>query len=76
MSELEPSGRTAAVARYGQADYEVPDATAALIAEAVPANTALAYRSRWRSFGTWCAAAGRVALPVTREPDGHIGNDA
>ena len=67
MSELEPSGRTDAAARYGQADYEVPDATAALIAEAVPANTAVAYRSRWRSFEAWCAAAARVALPATAQ---------
>ena len=58
---------TGAVARYGRADFEVPDATSALIAEAVPANTALAYRSRWRSFEGWCAAAGRVALPATAQ---------
>jgi integrase len=55
------------VARYRRADFEVPDAATALIAEAVPENTALAYRSRWRSFETWCAAAGRVALPATAE---------
>jgi integrase len=59
--------RAGPVGRYGQADYEVPDATAALIAEAVPENTALAYRSRWRSFETWCAATGRVALPATSQ---------
>ncbi len=58
---------TDAVARYGLADFEVPDATSALIAEAVPENTALAYRSRWRSFEAWCAAAGRVALPATAQ---------
>jgi integrase len=52
---------------YGLADFEVPDATAALIAEAVPENTALAYRSRWRSFEAWCAQAGRVALPATAQ---------
>jgi len=50
---------------YGLADFEVPDATSALIAEAVPENTALAYRSRWRSFDAWCAREGRVALPAT-----------
>jgi len=55
------------VDRYGPADFEVPDATSALIAEAVPENTALAYRSRWRSFEAWCAAAGRVALPATAQ---------
>ena len=54
-------------AGYALADFEVPDATAALIAEAVPANTALAYRSRWRSFDAWCARAGRVALPATAQ---------
>jgi integrase len=59
--------RTEADARYGRADFEVPDATSALIAEAVPENTALAYRSRWRSFEAWCAAAGRVALPATAQ---------
>ena len=58
------AARTDVVARYGQADFEVPGATSALIAEAVPENTALAYRSRWRSFEAWCAAAGRVALPA------------
>jgi Phage integrase, N-terminal SAM-like domain len=52
---------------YALADFEVPDATAALIAEAVPENTALAYRSRWRSFEAWCARAGRVALPATAQ---------
>ena len=52
---------------YRLADFEVPDATAALIAEAVPENTALAYRSRWRSFEAWCAQAGRVALPATAQ---------
>ncbi len=52
---------------YALADFEVPDATAALIAEAVPENTALAYRSRWRSFEAWCTRAGRVALPATAQ---------
>ena len=52
---------------YGLADFEVPDATAALIAEAVPENTSLAYRSRWRSFEAWCTRAGRVALPATAQ---------
>jgi site-specific recombinase XerD len=52
---------------YASADFDVPPATATLIAEAVPANTALAYRSRWRSFEAWCAHAGRVALPATAQ---------
>jgi site-specific recombinase XerD len=52
---------------YAPADYEVPPATATLIAEAVPENTALAYRSRWRSFDAWCTRAGRVALPATAQ---------
>ena len=52
---------------YGLADFEVPDAAAAMIAEAVPENTALAYRSRWRSFEAWCVQAGRVALPATAQ---------
>jgi integrase len=52
---------------YRLADFEVPDATAALIAEAVPENTSLAYRSRWRSFEAWCGQAGRVALPATAQ---------
>jgi integrase len=51
--------------RYDAADFYVPDETAALIREAVPENTALAYRSRWRSFEQWCGGAGRVALPAT-----------
>jgi hypothetical protein len=63
----EVARRADALARYGQADFEVPDATSALIAEAVPENTALAYRSRWRSFDAWCATAGRVALPATAQ---------
>ena len=49
------------------ADYELPDEAAALIREAVPENTALAYRSRWRSFEAWCRDAGRVALPATAQ---------
>ena len=45
----------------------LPAETAALIREAVPENTALAYQSRWRSFEAWCRDAGRVALPATAE---------
>jgi len=52
---------------YAPADFEVPLATATLIAEAVPENTALAYRSRWRAFEAWCTRAGRVALPATAQ---------
>jgi integrase len=61
------AGAPAIGAAYASADFEVPQATATLIAEAVPANTALAYRSRWRSFEAWCAGAGRVALPATAQ---------
>lgn len=57
----------AAAAGYVPADFHVPDETAALIREAVPENTALAYRSRWRSFEAWCRDAGRVALPATAQ---------
>ena len=67
MAADEVGQRTGAVARYRQADFEVPDATSVLIAEAVPENTALAYRSRWRSFEAWCAAGGRVARPATAQ---------
>jgi integrase len=52
---------------YDLVDFQVPDQTAALIREAVPENTALAYRSRWRSFEAWCRDAGRVALPATAQ---------
>jgi integrase len=52
---------------YSGADYALPDEAAALISEAVPENTALAYRSRWRSFEAWCRDAGRVALPATAQ---------
>jgi integrase len=52
---------------HSGADYALPAATAALIREAVPDNTALAYRSRWRSFEDWCRDAGRVALPATAQ---------
>jgi len=52
---------------YAPADFDLPHATATLIAEAVPENTALAYRSRWRSFEAWCSRAGRVALPATAQ---------
>lgn len=62
-----PAAAAASVVGYGATDFEVPAATAALIAEAVPANTALAYRSRWRSFEAWCARAGRLALPATAQ---------
>jgi integrase len=67
-----PAGRPAAVtpadaAGYDLVDFQVPDETAALIREAVPENTALAYRSRWRSFEAWCLDAGRVALPATAQ---------
>ena len=54
-------------AGYAEADFELPDAAAELIQEAVPENTALAYRSRWRSFEAWCASAGRVAIPATAQ---------
>jgi integrase len=52
---------------YGEADFELPDEAAELIAEAVPPNTAAAYRSRWRSFEAWCAAVRRVPLPATAQ---------
>jgi site-specific recombinase XerD len=63
----EVARRADGVSPYGQADFEMPDATAALIAEAVPENTALAYRSRWRSFEAWCGQSGRVAIPATAQ---------
>ena len=67
-----PGGRSGALTPVGVPGYEavdflVPDETSALIREAVPENTALAYRSRWRSFDAWCRAAGRVALPATAQ---------
>ena len=65
--EAEGDAASGSLSEYGLADFEVPDATAALIAEAVPENTALAYRSRWRSFEAWCTQAGRVALPATAQ---------
>jgi site-specific recombinase XerD len=52
---------------YGEADFELPDEAAGLIAEAVPENTATAYRSRWHSFEAWCASANRVPLPATAQ---------
>jgi hypothetical protein len=63
----EQAGAATVGAGYAPADFEVPPATATLIAEAVPENTALAYRSRWRSFEAWCTRAGRVALPATAQ---------
>jgi hypothetical protein len=62
-----PAGGTPAPGPYSGADYALPDEAAALIREAVPENTALAYRSRWRSFEAWCRDAGRVALPATAQ---------
>lgn len=50
---------------HSSADFAVPAATAELIREAVPENTAVAYQSRWRSFTAWCDLAGRVPLPAT-----------
>jgi len=62
-----PAGGSPAAGPHSGADYAVPDETVALIREAVPENTALAYRSRWRSFEAWCRDAGRVALPATAQ---------
>jgi integrase len=67
LESAAPSDTAGQSGRYADADFEVPDAAAALIAEAVPENTALAYRSRWRSFEVWCAGAGRIALPATAQ---------
>jgi integrase len=61
------AGGTPAAGPYSGADYALPDEAAALIREAVPENTALAYRSRWRSFEAWCRDAGRVPLPATAQ---------
>jgi Phage integrase, N-terminal SAM-like domain len=66
-SEVAAQADAGAGAGYRLADFEVPHATAILIAEAVPENTALAYQSRWRSFEAWCTRAGRVALPATTQ---------
>jgi site-specific recombinase XerD len=52
---------------HSPADFALPRATADLIREAVPENTALAYQSRWRSFAAWCGSAGRVPLPATAQ---------
>jgi integrase len=52
---------------HGAADFDLPDQAAELIEEAVPENTARAYRSRWRAFEDWCLAAGRVPLPATAQ---------
>lgn len=62
-----PDASASASGVHGGADYALPAETAALIREAVPENTALAYRSRWRSFEDWCRGAGRVALPATAQ---------
>jgi len=62
-----PAGGPPATGPYSGADYALPDEAAALIREAVPENTALAYRSRWRSFEACCRDAGRVALPATAQ---------
>jgi integrase len=68
-AEMTPADRTTVekAAVYQAADFALPDAAADLIREAVPQNTALAYRSRWRSFEAWCRGAGRVALPATAQ---------
>jgi integrase len=62
-----PAAGPPAPGPYSGADYALPDEAAALIREAVPENTALAYRSRWRSFEAWCRGTGRVALPATAQ---------
>ena len=71
-ADVSLAGHSTAVAQpdgagYDPVDFQVPDETAALIKEAVPENTLLAYRSRWRSFEGWCREAGRVALPATAQ---------
>jgi hypothetical protein len=66
VSPVLPEG-SAPAATYDVVDFQVPDETSALIREAVPENTALAYRSRWRAFEAWCHDAGRVALPATAQ---------
>jgi integrase len=62
-----PAGPGTAAVSYQPADFTLPRATAELIREAVPPNTALAYQSRWRSFDAWCRAAGRIPLPATQQ---------
>jgi len=57
----------AAPGRPADADLVLPPAAAQLIREAVPENTVLAYRSRWRSFAAWCESAHRTALPATAQ---------
>jgi hypothetical protein len=68
-AEMTAADRTAVekAAVYQAADFALPAAAADLIREAVPENTALAYRSRWRSFEAWCRDAGRIALPATAQ---------
>jgi integrase len=62
-----PIGTDWRTPRRQDTDYALPAETAALIREAVPENTALAYQSRWRSFEAWCRDAGRVTLPATAQ---------
>lgn len=52
---------------HSPADFALPEEAAELIREAVPENTSRAYRSRWRSFESWCARQGRVPLPATAQ---------
>jgi len=66
-AELAPPDRAGALAGHTDTDRSVSDATRRRIIDAVPANTVRAYARQWAAFTTWCAAAGRAALPATAE---------
>jgi integrase len=52
---------------YADIDFSITEDTAQALAEAVPANTARAYRRAWDDFAAWCADEGRVILPATSQ---------
>jgi hypothetical protein len=51
----------------GVIDHTVSAGTAARIAASVPEATRRAYAGDWERFTTWCATAGRSALPASPE---------
>lgn len=68
MSHLLPAPIAPAAAPvHSEIDRTLTPAARQAIADAMPASTRRAYMADWDGFTTWCAEAGRMALPATPE---------
>lgn len=64
---ISPIAPAAAPARHTEIDRMLTPETIAALADSMPDSTKRAYQMELSRFASWCAEAGRVALPATPE---------